>query len=86
MEGMAMGLPCVVSNIRGNIDLIKDGEGGFLCETNNPRDYADKLNLLAKSEELRFKMGAINKEEIKKYNIDSICSRMLEIYKDVLRN
>lgn len=86
MEGMAMGLPCVASNIRGNTDLIKDGEGGFLCETNNPRDYADKLNQLAKSEELRFKMGAINKEEIKNYNIASICSRMLEIYKDVLRN
>lgn len=84
MEGMAMGLPCVASKIRGNIDLIKDGEGGFLCETNNASDYAEKLNLIAMSEEMRLKMGAINKEEIKKYNIDRICSLMLEIYKDVL--
>lgn len=86
MEGMVMGLPCVVSNIRGNIDLIKNGEGGFLCETNNVWDYADKLNQLARSAELRAKMGIINKEEIKKYNIEFICKQMLEIYKKVLKD
>lgn len=86
MEGMAMGLPCVASKIRGNTDLIKDGKGGFLCETNNAKDYAEKLNILARSEEMRLKMGSINKEEIKKYNIESICNRMLAIYKEVLNN
>lgn len=86
MEGMAMGLPCVASKIRGNTDLIKDGKGGFLCETNDAKDYAEKLNILARSREMRLRMGVINKEEIKKYNIDSICNRMLEIYKEVLND
>lgn len=35
MEAMSAGLPCVVSNIRGNVDLIEDGVGGFL---HNPND------------------------------------------------
>ena len=30
MEAMAAGLPCVVSDVRGNNDLIAPGEGGFL--------------------------------------------------------
>ena len=29
MEAMAAGLPCVVSRIRGNSDLIEDGRGGI---------------------------------------------------------
>ena len=86
MEGMAMGLPCVASKIRGNTDLIKDGKGGFLCEINDAKDYAEKLNILARSREMRLRMGVINKEEIKKFNIDSICNRMLEIYKEVLND
>jgi glycosyltransferase involved in cell wall biosynthesis len=32
MEAMACGLPCIVSNIRGNVDLIDDEKGGFLCD------------------------------------------------------
>ena len=31
MEAMACELPCIVSSIRGNVDLIEIGRGGFLC-------------------------------------------------------
>ena len=37
MEAMAAGLPCVVSDVRGNNDLIAPGEGGFLRA---PRDVS----------------------------------------------
>ena len=30
MEAMASGLPCIVSDIRGNRDLIDDKKGGYL--------------------------------------------------------
>jgi glycosyltransferase involved in cell wall biosynthesis len=39
MEAMSAGLPCVVSNIRGNVDLIKHGKGGFLCGANEVDEY-----------------------------------------------
>ena len=41
MEAMAMGLPCIVSNIRGHIDLIEDNKGGYLC--NNIQDFSNSI-------------------------------------------
>ena len=41
MEAMAMGLPCIVSNIRGHIDLIEDNKGGYLC--NNIQDFSSSI-------------------------------------------
>lgn len=32
MEAMAFGMPCIVSRIRGNCDLIEEGRGGYLFE------------------------------------------------------
>ena len=40
MEAMAAGLPCVVSKIRCNVDLI-DSNGGFLCNPNDSQKFAD---------------------------------------------
>lgn len=47
MEAMASGLACVVSNIRGNVDLIEDGKGGYSCiglKTAYP--YPEKYRIL----------------------------------------
>ena len=46
MEAMAAGLPCVVSRIRGNSDLIEDGRGGYLCEVNDIDTISEAINKL----------------------------------------
>jgi len=43
MESMAFGLPCVVSNVRGNRDLIKDNVNGFVCEPTDDKAFAAGL-------------------------------------------
>ena len=40
MEAMASGLPCVVSNIRGNTDLLENTNSGFLCEATDVLGYS----------------------------------------------
>lgn len=84
MEAMVFGLPCVLSNIRGNIDLVSDGEGGFLCEANNANQYADALNKLAQSAELRVKMGKKNRHNIENLSLDNINAQMRTIYDQIL--
>ena len=86
MEGMASGLPCVASKIRGNTDLIKDGEGGYLCEVNDSKGYAAKLNELANSAEKRFEMGNHNLKEIQNYQLSKVCDQMLKIYEENLKD
>lgn len=79
MEAMAAGLPCVVSNIRGNADLI-DSNGGFLCDPNNSQEFANALSNLCNNLDLRQKMGEYNSLKIKKYDKNIINKKMSEIY------
>lgn len=79
MEAMACGLPCIVSNVRGNRDLIDNGKGGFVVE-NNENDYLEAINKLKNDPMLRKQMGEYNINKIKNYSIDSILEQMEKIY------
>lgn len=80
MEAMASGLPCVVSKIRGNTDLLEKVEGGFLCDPQNASEFAEKLDILASNTELREKMGRNNLTAIKRFGIETVLSEMRKIY------
>ena len=84
MEAMASGLPCIVSKIRGNIDLIKDGEGGFLCEPNDAEMFAMRIEQLVNNPELCAEMSKRNLENIKAYDVKNVKREMQEIYREVL--
>ena len=80
MEAMAAGLPCVVSAIRGNVDLIKNGEGGFVCEVDDVKGFAEKIVSLAEDKKLRIKMGQKNLDNIKEYDIENVKVVVKEIF------
>jgi len=84
MEAMAAGLPCIASNVRGNVDLIEDGKGGFLRNPNDIIGIGEAINILANDESLRRTMSVRNLEEIKKFDIENVKKEMKNIYIDVL--
>ncbi|MGI6498425.1 MAG: glycosyltransferase family 4 protein [Oscillospiraceae bacterium] len=85
MEAMASGLPCVVSKIRGNVDLLRNGQGGFLCDPKDAEGFARCIDTLAENEELRQEMGTHNSNEIRDcFSIDAVEACMEEVYCDVL--
>ena len=77
MEAMASGLPCMVSNIRGNTDLI-DNNGGILFDPHSVDDCKDALNSLLKSDFT--KMGEYNAEKIKSFSVEKVNEMMMGIY------
>ena len=85
MEAMASGLPCIASSIRGNVDLIQDGIGGYLCEAKDADGFAEKIKLLANDKELREKFSAENLERIQEFDADIVSQKIREIYKEVLK-
>lgn len=80
MEAMASGLPCIVSKIRGNVDLIEEGKGGYLVDLNNSNGFTNLLlNLISDGNEQDI-MGKYNREIVKRFDVRIITNRMVEIY------
>lgn len=63
-EAMACGLPVVATNCSAIPELVDEGKGGFLCELGDAKAFADKINLLATSPNLRRDMGAYNRVKV----------------------
>jgi len=84
MEAMSAGLPCIVSNIRGNVDLIENGKGGFLFNPEDSQKISEKLKILADDKELRETMGEYNEKAVLQYDIENVKEEIREIYQKEL--
>ena len=84
MEAMASGLPCIASEIRGNMDLIENGKGGYLRKPLDVDGFAEAINILMKDKKIRQSMGLDNLETIKKFDVENVKSVMKEIYEKEL--
>ena len=80
MEAMACELPCVVSDIRGNRDLI-DKE--FLFKPVDVDALADRIRMVSKSQKLRDIMKARNFEKIKEFSFEKVVDELSKIYIEV---
>ena len=84
MESMAGGLPVICSKIRGNVDLIDNNQGGFLCKVNSVDDYADAITKLMNDKELCKRFADHNQKKIHGFSIDVVDKIMRDIYNTVL--
>ncbi|MEG0762970.1 MAG: glycosyltransferase family 4 protein [Oscillospiraceae bacterium] len=82
MEAMAAGLPCIVSNIRGNVDLIDEGKGGYLCDPQSSDDFANVIKKLESNRQSGIKMGQYNMEKIKLFDVSKVTALMEKIYSE----
>ena len=86
MEAMASGLPCIVSKIRGNVDLIIEGEGGFLCSPTSAEAFAEAIDNFCSNSEFKEKMRAFNLEYVKNFEISVVEKEIEKIYNEVFNN
>lgn len=84
MEAMSCNIPVICSDIRGNKDLIIDGENGFLIPCNDINGFAQKIEQLCKDKVLRVKIGKRSANLISKYDISNVIDIMNKIYAQVL--
>ena len=81
LEAMAYGKPIIGSRIGGIPEQVEDGKTGFLFEMGNVEELAAKMDLLAKSAELRKRMGKAAREKLEKeYSLDAHCKKLMEVY------
>lgn len=84
MEAMACGLPCIVSDIRGNRDLI-DSCGGFLFNPTDSKALANDIEELFLSNELRIKMKEHNQVKIQDFSFEKVVDCLTNIYKETYK-
>ncbi|MDD6058868.1 MAG: glycosyltransferase family 4 protein [Ruminococcus sp.] len=83
MEAMAAGLPCIASKIRGNVDLIENGKGGFLCMPTDSDAFAQAIRLC--TYDVRKKFGRENLIAIQQYDIHVVEEEIRKIYEEVFQ-
>lgn len=81
MEMMAMKIPVIATDIRGNRDLIVDGHNGYLIEVNNPVMLAKRIMALLEDADLRMHYGWNAQEKmIQECSLKKILSDMNQVY------
>lgn len=83
IEAMAIGLPLVVSDTRGNRDLVVDGSNGFIYPLNDLDSLVKHLLRLYNNPKLREELSVFGLNEIKKYSVESIVLQLRSIYEDI---
>lgn len=86
LEAMATGLPAVVTNCRGNRDLIKDSINGFVLDDEDKQNFAEKLLFLEQNEKLRLEFGNQSRVMVEKYTLESVLTEMKKIYSYYLKD
>lgn len=85
MEMMAMKIPVVATNIRGNRDLIKHKENGILVDIKNPSQIAEAWNEILSSPDMtnQFKEKSYDKM-CKEYSLEIILSDLEKLYAEMM--
>ncbi len=84
MEAMASGLPCIASKVRGNTDLLKEGENGYLISPNDVEGFAAAIISLAGDDKARKEIGINNIKRMIDFSFDTAETALFNIYKTVL--
>lgn len=81
LEAMSVGLPCIASNIGGNIKLIKNKETGLTFESENPQSLVQCIIEMFQKKDLALELGNNAKEFIKKdFLIQVIATQYIKLY------
>ncbi len=85
LEAMATGLPVVATRVGGNLELIREGETGYLVPPGDPRALAGAIFGYLDDPEMRSHHGASARAWVKqRFDWDRCVAEYLEVYDHLL--
>ncbi len=85
LEAMSCGLPIIATDVRGNQDLISQGENGILIPPRDPKKMADELKRLLEDKKLMEFLGKnARKTIIEKYTWKVVSNNFLKCYESLI--
>jgi|GEM_PF-1916753 len=85
MEALATGLPCIVSEVKGHVDLVKDGYNGFIYPLGSWESLSEILCGLTNSESGYKALSKNAAESVLEYQIEYTKKEFNQIYKSILK-
>jgi glycosyltransferase involved in cell wall biosynthesis len=84
LEAQASGLPVVVMDQGGPMEVMEDGKTGFVCKANIMDDFVEKVSRLIMSSEMRKRMGLAARALAMRFSWDQAFDDLLKVYEKVL--
>ena len=85
LEAMSCGLPVITTDVRGNRDLITNGENGIVVSPRAPKKLAAAIVCLLNDDDLQQTLGNNARKTIEEnYTWDSISSKFLRHYESLI--
>lgn len=85
LEAMVCGLPCVVTAVGGNREVMEDGVHGFVVEPDDPQAVADRVLCLLGDSALGQRLGeAARRRVLDEFTIDAMVKRVAATYDGLL--
>jgi glycosyltransferase involved in cell wall biosynthesis len=86
LEGMAAGLPMIVTNVGGNAEAVADGETGLVVPPHDPAAFADAIVRVARDPALRDRYGAAGRERVGAlFSSDTCVTKYQALYRGLMR-
>jgi glycosyltransferase involved in cell wall biosynthesis len=86
-EGMAAGVPVLVSSKEGPMEIINNGEFGYYFEAGNYKECADKIEYIICHLDERYNKAKKGKERVKQYfDVQSTASQYISHYRRILQS
>lgn len=80
---MAMGLPCIGTNIGGTVETIVDGKTGLLIGPDNPAELAAAVAALASDPSKRRAMGTAGRSRARAtFSMEKYCQTVVSAYEE----
>jgi glycosyltransferase involved in cell wall biosynthesis len=84
IEAMATGLPCIVTNVGGNPDIIEDGVEGYLVEPGDYMTIARHLRYIIDKPTLRRKMGrAARAKAVAQFSVETMIDKYRKLFENI---
>lgn len=84
VEAMAVGLPCVASNVGGIPDVLTNGVNGFLFEREDQKSLTDYIRKLINDKSLRIDIGKKAAIRAGDFTMEKYVEKIIESYRLVL--
>ena len=83
VEALAAGVPVVATAVDGTVEVVRDGENGFLASAGDVAALAGRVAELIADPELRSRLGS-SPRDLDEFDIDTMVRRQEDLYRCLL--